>query len=292
MNCPECNQVVKERWKKCPACGTELKKGFFSKLFSAFGSDDESSSSNKKTASLVECDYHEEDGSGAFNIRVDDVFEINGKGVVVTGKVRGDSISKGDNVTFKSADEEIKICTVLDIEQFRKKMNTANVGDNVGLLLSDIKKDDISSGVIISKSGSNTRTLFESESSDEEFVSMEPAVEPVFEVSESSGSIDLMKIKRLVIKGKKIEAIKLFREMTGLGLKEAKKVVDAIEEDSDGDTTLELELEEVEEINEVDGSEIKRILRNGDKIKAIKLYRKMTGLGLKEAKEAVEEMEE
>jgi ribosomal protein L7/L12 len=99
-------------------------------------------------------------------------------------------------------------------------------------------------------------------------------------------------VARLVQAGQKIEAIKLYRTLTGVGLKEAK---DAIEQ---------LEAGQVVSVGQLivqqwtsgageppDPAEIRRLLLAGKKIEAVKLYRQQTGLGLKEAKDAVEAVE-
>jgi ribosomal protein L7/L12 len=87
-------------------------------------------------------------------------------------------------------------------------------------------------------------------------------------------------VRSLTEAGRKIEAIKLFRERTGAGLKEAKDAVEAIERgqappaSSWGDRAFE--------------DEVATLLERGQKIEAIKRYRERTGVGLKEAKDAVE----
>jgi ribosomal protein L7/L12 len=103
-------------------------------------------------------------------------------------------------------------------------------------------------------------------------------------------SIDLDQIQQLTRAGKKIEAIKLVREQTGLGLKEAKDAVEAI----DRGETVELTLRATSTTHGVSGvdlDQINELLLQNKKIEAIKLYREQTGLGLKEAKDAVEAIE-
>ncbi len=85
----------------------------------------------------------------------------------------------------------------------------------------------------------------------------------------------------LVNAGQKIEAIKRLREATGMGLSEAKDSVDRLVE-REALTDSKLDEESLEEV--------RTMLRRGQKIEAIKLYREMTGLGLADAKRAVEEM--
>jgi len=84
----------------------------------------------------------------------------------------------------------------------------------------------------------------------------------------------------LIRKGQKIEAIKLYRERTGSGLKEAKDAVEALERGERLPTPTAI-------LTTVD-QDVVSLLREGKKIDAIKLYRDKTGVGLAEAKQAVE----
>jgi len=87
-------------------------------------------------------------------------------------------------------------------------------------------------------------------------------------------------IRSLLADGRKIEAVKLYREQTGAGLAEAKEAVEALERDeargAEGPADSDLE------------PEIVSLLEQGRKIEAVKLYREKTGVDLKEAKDAVE----
>jgi len=87
----------------------------------------------------------------------------------------------------------------------------------------------------------------------------------------------------LIRSGKKIEAIKEYRERTGAGLKEAKDAVEALER---GGSIVTRSANE-----RATDQEIVDLLQSGEKIGAIKLYRERTGAGLKEAKDAVESLE-
>ena len=87
--------------------------------------------------------------------------------------------------------------------------------------------------------------------------------------------------EQLLGAGRKIEAIKRYRELTGVGLKEAKDAVEAM----DRATTLPPKSSVLRQVND---SEIEQQIRSGHLIDAIKLYREKTGVGLKEAKDAVE----
>jgi len=90
------------------------------------------------------------------------------------------------------------------------------------------------------------------------------------------------RVLALLRDGQKIEAIKLYRTMTGAGLKEAKDAVEAIERGESPPS--------VRSASIVDDADILELLRAGQKIRAIKLYREKTGAHLAEAKNAVEEL--
>lgn len=96
------------------------------------------------------------------------------------------------------------------------------------------------------------------------------------------------RIRRLVAEGQKIEAIKLLCEATGAGLAEAKAGVEAIER---GDTSAGAGMDHgaVESNDELE-QRLLRLLQEGQKIPAIKLYREQTSCGLKKAKEFVESL--
>lgn len=89
--------------------------------------------------------------------------------------------------------------------------------------------------------------------------------------------------EQLLRAGKKIEAIKRYREQTGVGLKEAKDAVEAMESGAPVALPSKSQL-----LRQVTDSEIEAQIRSGHLIDAIKLYREKTGVGLKEAKDAVE----
>lgn len=96
-------------------------------------------------------------------------------------------------------------------------------------------------------------------------------------------------IKQLLGVGNKIEAIKLYRQVTGLGLKEAKDAVEAIQA---GQSIRFTNLPSAKAPqSQATLLAVKTLLQAGKKIEAIKVYRQLTGVGLKEAKDVVEAME-
>lgn len=82
-------------------------------------------------------------GNGDFELIVEDVFTITGRGTVITGRVISGSVKVGDNVTILPTGIST---TVTGIEQFRKMLDYAQAGDNVGILLRGVAKEDVQRG--------------------------------------------------------------------------------------------------------------------------------------------------
>ncbi len=90
---------------------------------------------------------------GDFLMPVEDVFSIEGRGTVATGRVERGIIKKMSEVEIVGLRDTQKT-TVTDIEMFRKLLDEGRAGDNVGLLLRGLKKDDVERGQVIAKPGS------------------------------------------------------------------------------------------------------------------------------------------
>lgn len=82
---------------------------------------------------------------GNFMFTVEDVFAIKNRGTVVTGVIESGTINMGDTVNLNGRKKSGKF-SVVAIESFRKAIQSASMGDNVGLFLSDIKKEEICRG--------------------------------------------------------------------------------------------------------------------------------------------------
>ncbi len=85
-----------------------------------------------------------------FLMPVEDVFNIEGRGTVATGRVERGILKKMEEVELVGIRPTVKT-TVTDIEMFRKLLDEARAGDNVGLLLRGTKKDDVERGMVIAK---------------------------------------------------------------------------------------------------------------------------------------------
>ena len=90
----------------------------------------------------------------AFLMPVEDVFSITGRGTVATGRVERGVVKMGDVVEIVGLTEEKKTTTITGVEMFRKLLDSAEAGDNVGLLLRGIDKKAIERGQVLCKPGS------------------------------------------------------------------------------------------------------------------------------------------
>ncbi|HRO99299.1 MAG TPA: elongation factor Tu [Flavobacteriales bacterium] len=91
-----------------------------------------------------------------FLMSVEDVFSITGRGTVATGRIETGVIKVGDNVEIIGMQEEKLTSTCTGVEMFRKLLDRGEAGDNCGLLLRGIEKDQIRRGMVIAKPGSIT----------------------------------------------------------------------------------------------------------------------------------------
>ncbi len=99
-----------------------------------------------------------------FMMPVEDVFSITGRGTVATGRVERGQVKVGDVVEVIGIEEEAKTTTVTGVEMFRKLLDYAEAGDNIGALLRGIAREDIQRGQVLAKPGSITpHTNFKAE---------------------------------------------------------------------------------------------------------------------------------
>jgi elongation factor Tu len=98
-----------------------------------------------------------------FLMAVEDVFSIKGRGTVATGKIERGKVKVGDTVELVGL-KGTRSTTVIGVEMFKQLLDEGIAGDNVGLLLRGIQKDDVERGMAIAAPGSITpHTQFESE---------------------------------------------------------------------------------------------------------------------------------
>jgi elongation factor Tu len=105
----------------------------------------------------------ERDTEKDFLMPIEDVFSISGRGTVVTGRVERGTLTLGEEIEIVGFRPTVKT-TVTGIEMFRKELDMAEAGDNCGVLLRGIKKEDVERGQVLAKPGTITpHTNFEAE---------------------------------------------------------------------------------------------------------------------------------
>ena len=106
----------------------------------------------------------ERDTEKNFLMAVEDVFSITGRGTVATGRVERGMVKIGDVIELVGLAEANREATVTGLEMFQKSLEESVAGDNVGVLLRGVLKDDIERGMVMAKTGSITpHTKFESQ---------------------------------------------------------------------------------------------------------------------------------
>ncbi len=158
---------VRELLNKYDFPGDEIPivKGSALKALEANSADDESL---KPVMELLEAmDSYipepERDKDKPFLMAVEDVFSIEGRGTVATGRIERGVVKSGEEVEIVGLRDTTKT-TVVSVEMFNKSLDVGEAGDNAGILLRGTKKDDIERGQVLAKPGSITpHTEFEAE---------------------------------------------------------------------------------------------------------------------------------
>lgn len=130
--------------------------GFFGRLFGNEGEDTtvtdfqaETAATAATAAASAPVGQAASLADGTFRLVVEDVFTITGRGTVATGKIDAGSVSVGNRVTVTDAYGKALTSTVTGLEMFRKQVTTAGAGDNIGLLLEGVTRDDIARGSVV-----------------------------------------------------------------------------------------------------------------------------------------------
>ncbi|MGG3737157.1 elongation factor Tu [Aeribacillus pallidus] len=106
----------------------------------------------------------ERDTDKPFMMPVEDVFSITGRGTVATGRVERGILKVGDEVEIIGLQDEPTKTTVTGVEMFRKLLDQAEAGDNIGALLRGVARDEVQRGQVLAKPGSITpHTKFKAE---------------------------------------------------------------------------------------------------------------------------------
>ena len=152
----------------------------------------------------------ERDTDKPFLMPIEDVFTITGRGTVVTGRVERGTLKVGDEVEIVGLQDQSKKTVVTGIEMFRKSLDEAVCGDNAGVLLRGIQRNEVERGQVLAKPGSITpHTEFEAEVyilTKEEGGRHTPVFNGYrpqfyFRTTDVTGVIDLPKDKEMVMPG-------------------------------------------------------------------------------------------
>jgi elongation factor Tu len=148
-----------------------------------------------------------------FLMPIEDVFSISGRGTVVTGRVEQGIVKVGEEIEIVGI-KETKKTTCTGVEMFRKFLDEGRAGDNLGVLLRGLKREEVERGQVVAKPGSITpHTEFEGEAyilTKEEggrhtpfFSNYRPQF--YFRTTDVTGSIELAKDKEMVIPGDNVK---------------------------------------------------------------------------------------
>jgi len=92
----------------------------------------------------------------SFLMAIEDVFSITGRGTVATGRIERGQVKVGEEVEVVGLSDKAKKTVVTGVEMFKKTLDYGQAGDNVGILLRGVEKDDLERGQVIAKPGSIT----------------------------------------------------------------------------------------------------------------------------------------
>lgn len=99
--------------------------------------------------SVPSADVQAAEGGGEFRMPVMDVFTITGRGVVMTGRIESGSVAAGDTVCLRAMEGGSRELVIAGIEMFRKVLESASAGDNVGLLVQGIDDGEVNDGDVL-----------------------------------------------------------------------------------------------------------------------------------------------
>jgi elongation factor Tu len=106
----------------------------------------------------------ERDIDKPFLMPIEDVFSISGRGTVVTGRIERGVVKVGEEISIIGMQETVDKTTVTGVEMFRKLLDQGQAGDNVGVLLRGVKKDEVQRGQVLAKPNTITpHTTFKCE---------------------------------------------------------------------------------------------------------------------------------
>lgn len=152
--CPECRKETIEDIGRCQHCNAELPRGLLRWLWKIFAPAGNAAPKAGRDGGLPASEYAAP-APGAFRMEVQEVFDIAGRGVVVTGDVERGEVSVGDTVGFEDEGGRWTACRVGAVQKApglgSSLDSKAVVGETVGLLLQGIDKGDLPSEAVLEK---------------------------------------------------------------------------------------------------------------------------------------------
>ena len=148
-----------------PGDKTKIIRGSATKALAAASKDDEAIKPIKELAEALDTEIPDpvRETDKPFLMPVEDVFSIEGRGTVVTGRIERGTVKLNEEIEIVGIKATAKT-VVTGIEMFNKQLDEGLAGDNAGLLLRGLKKEDVARGQVLAKPGSITpHTEFESE---------------------------------------------------------------------------------------------------------------------------------
>ena len=141
----------------------------------------------------------ERDNDKPFMMPVEDVFSITGRGTVATGRVERGQVRVGDVVDIVGIAEETAQTTVTGVEMFRKLLDYAEAGDNIGALLRGVAREDIQRGQVLAKPGTIVLTKEEGGRHTPFFTNYRPQF--YFRTTDVTGVVELPEGTEMVMPG-------------------------------------------------------------------------------------------
>ena len=111
--------------------------------------DETSDGTDSKDVDVLLAEANAASPTGPFRMTVEDVFRITGRGTVATGRIETGSVRVGQEVRIVRAGTVLSTTTITGVEQFRKVLESAGVGDNVGLLLGGVTDENVMRGDVL-----------------------------------------------------------------------------------------------------------------------------------------------
>ena len=151
--CGGCQSEVPNDAETCPRCGNLGPRGMLSSLLGLFRGKPAPppALASASVSAPVEAAPRARDVAGAFSMKCEDVFTIQGRGTVVTGRITSGEIHVGDEVLVMSKKGAPIKCAVIGVEMVGKVVKVAHAGDDAGLLLRAVTWDQIEAGTTITQ---------------------------------------------------------------------------------------------------------------------------------------------